>query len=63
MNYLFISAQKVRLAVKVMLKCSQNHYEGGKGSDPCHSFKNLKGVSVYQRLLMRYPAQKLGART
>ena len=36
-----------------------------KGKDQIRDihFKDLKGVSVYQRLLMRYPAQKLGART
>ena len=35
----------------------------GKDQIRVTHFKNLKGVSVYQRLLMRQPAQKLGART
>ena len=50
MHYLFISAQKVRLAIKGMLKnISKTTMKEEKGKDQIRftHFKKLKGVSVY----------------
>ena len=50
MHYLFISAQKVRLAIKGMLKnISKTAMKEEKGKDQIRftHFKKLKGVSVY----------------
>ena len=55
MHYLFISAQKVRLVIKGMLNNISKITMGEeKGKDQIRviHFKDLKGVSVYQRLLM-----------
>ena len=55
MHYLFIPAQKVRLAIKEMLKNLSKitmREEKGKHQIRVIYFKDLKGVLLYQRLLM-----------